>query len=207
VAIANKIEDFSNGKYVIQEKYLIAPDGVQTLEITNNPTVAQGPDEKFYMMFKSRTTPRGHMTMWMAKADHPAGPFKVIGNVFSSIEDAAEDPFMWYDKKRKRFYAVVKNYSNSGKLNAQFGSLALISSVDGLDWKPANHSMVTPREITWKDGKKIELARMERPFIYINEAGEPEALFAAFSKFTPENVNLSKIGMEHNTGNIRIPLK
>jgi hypothetical protein len=207
VAIADHIEDFSTGKFILPKKWLIAPDGDQMLEITNNPTVAKGPDNKFYMMFKSRNLPRGHMTMWMARADHPAGPFTVIGNIFSDKEFSAEDPCMWYDKKRKRFYAVVKNFSNSGKLNAQFGSVALITSVDALHWQPANNSMVTPREITWKDGRKIELARLERPFIYIDENGEPAVLFAAYSKFTPEKVNLSKLGMEHNTGNIRIPLK
>ena len=207
VAIASKIEDFTTGNFILPEKCLIEPDGVNRVEITNNPTVAEGPDGKFYMMFKSRMTARGFMTMWMAKADKPTGPFSIIGNVFSDRDYACEDPFMWYDRKRERFYAVLKNFSNSGKVNAQFGSVALITSKDGLHWKPASHPMVTPREITWKDGKKIELARLERPFVYIGQNGEPAVLFAAYSLNKPSSENISKLGKEYNTGNIRIQLK
>ncbi|HLO79477.1 MAG TPA: glycoside hydrolase family protein [Chitinophagaceae bacterium] len=207
VAIADKIEDFSTGKFELPEQYIMEPDGVNTMEITNNPTVAQGADGKFYMMFKSRMTPRGHMTMWMAKADQPQGPFKLAGNVFSDPDYAAEDAFMWYDKKRKRFYAVLKNFSNSGKLNEQFGSVALITSPDGLKWKPAAHPMVTPRQITWKDGRVIELAHLERPFIFINDKGEPEALFAAYAKFPMGKSNYLTMGPEYNSGNVRILLK
>ncbi len=207
VIIADKIEDFVTGNFQFPEKFIMEPDGVARLEITNNPTVTKGPDNKFYMMFKSRISPLGHMTMWMAKADKPTGPFAVISPVFTESDYAAEDACMWYDKNRKIFYAVVKNFSNSNKLNNQFGSVALISSVDGIKWKPATHSMVTPREILWKDGRKIELARLERPFIYLDEKGEPAVLFAAFSKPTPQGVNISKLGKEHNTGNISIPLK
>jgi hypothetical protein len=146
------------------------------------------------------------MTMWMATADKPEGPFKLAGNVFSDPAYAAEDAFMWYDKKRKIFYAVLKNFSNSGKLNELFGSVALISSPDGLKWKPAAHPMVTPRQFSWKDGRVIELAHLERPFIYINEKGEPEALFAAFAKFPMGKTNYLTMGPEYNSGNVRIPL-
>ena len=207
VAIANRIEDFTTGNFELPEKWLVEPDGKNTLEITNNPAVAEGPDGKYYMMYKSRMTPRGHMTMWMARANKPTGPFTTIGNVFSEPAYAAEDPFMWYDKKRKRFYAVVKNFSNSGKLNEQYGSVALITSIDGLKWQPANHPMVTPRELTWKDGKKIVLAHLERPFIYINQNGEPEVLFAAFAKYPMGKSNYLIMGTEYNSGNVRIGLK
>lgn len=207
VAIADKIEDFATGKFEMPEKWIMEPDGINRLEIANNPTVAQGPDGKFYMMFKSRTAPRGHATMWMAKADKPDGPFTVAGNVFSTADFAAEDAFMWYDKRRKRFYAVLKNFSNSGKLNEQFGSVALITSADGLKWNPATHSMVTPRRVIWKDGRVIELAHLERPFVYINDKGEPEALFAAFARHPMGRSNYLKMGPEYNSGNVRISLK
>lgn len=207
VAIADKIEDFSNGKFRLPENWIMAPDGVNTLEITNNPTVAQGPDGKFYMMFKSRMTPRGHMTMWMARAERPDGPFTLAGNVFSEPDYAAEDAFMWYDKKRRRFYAVLKNFSKSGKLNEQFGSVALITSADGLKWKPANHPLVSLRQVTWKSGRVIELAHLERPFVYINEKGEPEALFAAYAKYPMGKSNYLTMGPEYNSGNVRIWLK
>jgi hypothetical protein len=70
----------------------------------------------------------------MATSNQPDGPYKMLGEVFTSSDMACEDPCIWYDKKRKRFYAAVKYYSDSKKLVPQFGALALITSTDGLHW-------------------------------------------------------------------------
>jgi hypothetical protein len=67
--------------------------------------------------------------------------------------------------------------------------------------------MVTLRQITWKDGHVTELAHLERPFIYINDKGEPEALFAAFAKYPMGRSNYLKMGPGYNSGNVRIWLK
>ena len=194
------------GHYYKPDQPILSVDNVHTFEVATNPTVTQGPDGKYYMMFKSRKPNVGNMTFWMAKADRPDQPFTFVGEVFTSADMACEDPCMWYDKKRKRFYAAVKYYSNSKKLVPQFGALALITSVDGLHWQAAKHSLISLREIKMKDGKKINLANLERPFVVTDKKGQPLALFAAASIGEPTKGGLEQVAPEFNTFNVSFPL-
>ena len=147
------------------------------------------------------------MTFWMATSDKPDGPFKMLGEVFTSAEMACEDPCIWYNKKRKRFYAAVKYYSNSKKLVPQFGALALITSVDGLNWQAAAHPLISLREIKMKDGKKIELAHLERPFVVTDKNGQPVALFAAAWIGEPTKGDADHPEFENNSFNVCFLLK
>ena len=204
---ANTIADLINGKYVKQSTPLMVPDNVNTFEVATNPTVTQGPDGKYYMMYKSRKPNVGNMTFWMAISDKPDGPFAMLGEVFTSAEMACEDPSVWYDKKRKRFYAAVKCYSQSKKLVPQFGALALITSQDGLKWQAATHPLISLREMKLKDGKKIDLAHLERPFVVIDNEGQPVALFAAASINEPTKDSTGHPAFEYNTFNISFRLR
>ena len=203
---ANSIADLVNGKYEKPVTPLMAPDNVNTFEVTTNPTVTQGPDGKYYMMYKSRMPNVGNMTFWMATSDKPDGAFQMLGEVFTSAEMACEDPCMWYDKKRKRFYAAVKYYSQSKQLVPQFGALALITSVDGFHWQPATHPLISLRELKMSDGKKIELAHLERPFVVTDKEGQPIALFAAASINEPTKSNADHPPFENNTFVVAIQL-
>ena len=204
---AKTIADLVNGKYEKPSAPLMSPDNVTTFEVTTNPTVTQGPDGKYYMMYKSRKPNVGNMTFWMATSDKPDGQFKMLGEVFTSAEMACEDPCMWFDKKRKRFYAAVKYYSNSKKLVPQFGALALITSVDGLQWQAAAHPLISLREMKMKDGRRIELAHLERPFVVTDKNGQPLALFAAASISEPTKGDIVHPPFENNTFNVSFPLK
>ena len=204
---AKSIDDLVKGKYDKQSTPLMVPDNVNTFEVSTNPTVTQGPNGKYYMMFKSRKPNVGNMTFWMAISDKPDGPFRMLSEVFTSAEMACEDPCMWYDKKRKRFYAAVKYYSQSKKLVPQFGALALITSEDGLKWKAAAHPLISLREMKMKDGKKTELAHLERPFVLTDKKGQPIALFAAASVKEPTKDNTGHPAFEYNTFNISFPLR
>ena len=199
-------KDLVNGRFEKPAAPLMKPDNVRTFEVTTNPTVTQGPDGKYYMMYKSRKPNVGNMTFWMAVSNKPEGPFTFASEVFTSADMACEDPCMWYDKKRKRFYAAVKYYSNSKKLVPQFGALALITSVDGLGWKAANHPLISLRAINMKDGRKVELAHLERPFVVTDKNGQPVALFAAASVNEPSGGDLQHVLPENNTFNICFPL-
>lgn len=204
---AKTIADLIKGNYQKCEQPIMWPDNKNTFEVATNPTVTQGPDGKYYMMYKSRKPNVGHMTFWMAKSDKPDGPFTMASEVFTSADMACEDPCMWYDKKRKRFYAAVKNYSNSNKLVSQFGALALITSVDGLQWKPAAHPLISLREMKMKDGRKIQLANLERPFVVTDKNGQPVALFAAAAINNPAKDNTDHPAFESNTFNVCFRLK
>lgn len=182
VLSANSIEDLANGRFVRSEVPLMQADNKRTFEIANNPSVTQGPDGKYYMIFKSRKPNVGNMTMWMAVSEHPDRDFRMLGEVFTAADMACEDPYLWYDKGRKRFYAVVKYYSKAAKLVPQFGALALVTSRDGINWQPAAHPLVSLRELKMKDGRILQLARLERPFVVHDEEGNPSVLMAAASE-------------------------
>ncbi|MCH5597016.1 glycoside hydrolase family protein [Niabella ginsengisoli] len=187
--------------------FIMEPDNKQTFEVTNNPCVTEGPDGKYYMMYKSRKPVFGHMTFWMAIAAKPEGPFKTVSSVLTSPETASEDPSIWYDKKRKRFYAVAKYFSNTLKLAPQFGSIILITSKNGIDWQPAKHTLATLKEIKFQNGSKVDLANLERPFVVADRKGQPIALFAAAAIQNPFKGNPLRVDNEHNTFNVHIPLK
>jgi len=196
-------DDLLKGKFVVLPP-LMQPDHIRTFEVATNPTVAEA-NGKYFMLFKSRKPNVGHMTFWMATSRRPDGPFTLMSEVFAEADMACEDPCMWYDKKRKRFYAAVKYYSESKKLVPQFGALALIVSADGLHWKAAAHPLISLREITIKK-KKIELARLERPFAVIDKEGQPVALFAAASVKEPTGDSL-RVSEGRNTFNVCIPIE
>lgn len=192
-------KDLLRGNIVKPSAPLMQPDGVHTFEVTTNPTVTKGPDGKYYMMYKSRKPAVGNMTFWMAVSKHPDGPFVFASEVFTSEEMACEDPCIWYDKKRKRFYAAVKYYSNSKKLVSQFGALALITSTDGLNWKAAEHPLISLRQLKMKDSSVVQLAHLERPFIYTDQLGQPKAIFAAASVGEPSGGDPEHVRFVNNS--------
>ncbi len=211
VAIAENIEELVKGNYQISSEPLIVPDNINTFHRVVNPSVTQRPNGKYLMMFKSSSQKNGygHMTHWIAGSDNPAGPFKLIGPVFTDAEYSAEDPYFWFDKKRNKFYAIVKDFSHSGKLTSQFGALALITSDDGItNWKPAENPLVSLRHYVDENGDTVKLAHLERPQLLLNENGQPLVLYSATAKRSPFQFNNPVIEgkPEHNTFNLHIKL-
>ncbi|MBO9595776.1 MAG: glycoside hydrolase family protein [Niabella sp.] len=204
---AASIQALTEGRYEKPEMPVMQPDGVRTFEVTTNPSVTQGPDGKYYMMYKSRKPNVGNMTLWMAVSDRPDAPFRLLGEVFTKAEMACEDPFLWYDKQRKRFYAIVKNYSASGLLAPQFGALALITSENGLQWKPAAHSVVSLRKLRVKGRPVTELAHLERPFLLFDRNGNPRVLFAAATIKEPGRDTEQVLRFDQNSFAIGFKLK
>jgi hypothetical protein len=49
---AKSIKDLVAGRYDKPEKLIMSVDNVHMFEVATNPTVTQGPDGKYYMMFK-----------------------------------------------------------------------------------------------------------------------------------------------------------
>jgi len=189
VIVADSVGDLAGGKFKRPEQPIIRPDGVRTFHRAVNPSVTRGWDDRYYMMFKSYNTVSGrggHMCHWMAIADDPAGPFTLAGPAFDKAEFAAEDPYLWFDEERRRFYAIVKNFRKDGALGKQRGALALVTSADGLhDWKPAAHPLVTNRRYVDDQGQERTLAHIERPQLLFDEQGRIQCLFAAASYKNP----------------------
>jgi len=180
---SESITDLIAGKFEHPQKPIIAPDNINTFHRAVNPSVTQGHDGKFYMMFKSYSTRsgrNGHMTHWIVKSDAPDGPFVLACNVFEDAEYAAEDPYFWYDNNRNRYYAIIKNLSKANVLAPQFGALALITSDNGINgWRPATNRVVSLKEYTTSGGERVELNNIERPQLLFDEKGEIVCLYTA----------------------------
>lgn len=204
---AASLKDLVNGKFEKPVGPIMQADNEHSFEVTTNPTVTQGPDGKFYMMYKSRKPNVGNMTMWMAVCDTPDGIFRTISEVFTKPEMACEDPCLWYDHKRKRFYAAVKYYSNAKVLAPDFGDLALITSEDGKTWTPATHSLISPKVLQLKGQQQVNLAHLERPFVFTDDNGQPKALFAAASVEEPSKGDMVKPAPAFNTFNVSFLIK
>lgn len=169
-----------------------------------NPSVAQGPDGNFIMVFKGWRNQKGFGPVHgVATGKSPLGPFTVqVDPIFeiSSGEDThamAEDPFIWFDEKRQSFYALVKDFN--GKITKAGPSMALFKSLNGIKWEPAKNLLASDLTIEWKDGKKQEVAHLERPQLLFNKQGEPIMLYAACAIQSPFKKN-------GHSFNIHIPL-
>jgi hypothetical protein len=206
VATSSSIAGFLDGSFQKKPEHLVMPDSIRTFEVAVNPSVTKGPDGRFYMMYKSRKPDLGHMTFWMAVAPTPEGPFTHFSEVFTGADMACEDPYLWYDKKRRRFYAVAKYFSRTGNLVPEFGALALLSSVDGKKWEAARHPLVSLKKIRFKNGEEVRLAHLERPFILFDGKGRMQALFAAASVKDPFRNQTNQVDPSENTFNVHIPL-
>lgn len=207
MASSPTIAGFLNGTFFQKPEHLIMPDSIKTYEVTVNPSVCKGPDGRYYMMYKSRKPDLGHMTFWMAVANKPDGPFSFYSEVSSSADMASEDPYLWYDKKRKRFYAIAKYFSSKSKTNTEFGSLILLTSIDGKDWGLANSYMVSPKKINFTNGTEVILSNLERPFLLFDKKGNLQALFAAAAVKSPYNEKSINVKPDENTFNVHIPLQ
>lgn len=207
MASSPTVAGFLNGTFFQKPEHLIMPDSIKTYEVTVNPSVCKGPDGRYYMMYKSRKPDLGHMTFWMAVANKPDGPFSFYSEVSSSADMASEDPYLWYDKKRKRFYAIAKYFSSKSKTNTEFGSLILLTSTDGKDWGLANSYMVSPKKINFNNGTEVILSNLERPFLLFDKKGNLQALFAAAAVKSPYNEKSINVKPDENTFNVHIPLQ
>jgi hypothetical protein len=182
VAVADKPE----GPWQRSDKPLIdispgddAPDAL----IVSNPAVCQRPDGTFLMIYKGvgkkdKLPGGGPVVFLTATSDSPTGPFtKQHKPIFTheGVKFPSEDPFVWHGGDR--YYAVVKD--NAGYFTGAGYSLALFESMDGFDWKPSQHVLVTsPKLLKWADGKGRPLTALERPQLYF-EGNRSIALFCA----------------------------
>lgn len=147
-----------------------------------NPSVAQGPDGRFFLVFKGWQNKKGFSPVHgVALASSPTGPFTVQPQTIFAKADGsigmAEDPFVWYDRRSQSFFAIVKDFN--GRITQAGPSLALFTSPDGLAWKPAEHVLASKLEIPWADGERQKVYHLERPQLLFDEQGQPMMLYCA----------------------------
>ena len=198
----DSFEDLLNGKFVhFDQPILTARTRVKATDIINpspmgtivlpdniivcNPSVVYRPsDGKYLMYFKgNRYDPHWRGVHGVAFSDSPTGPF--VAKDFTVFEVAhetkkcsAEDPYVWYNEKENKFYAVLKDF-NGVYTGLDGTGLALMESEDGINWHRAAHPLFSKKQLILKSGDTIAVDRLERPQLYINEQGVPEVLYAA----------------------------
>ena len=151
--------------------------------MTSNPSVTQMPDGRFIMIYKgvggnSPSPQYGPVLHGVAFSDSPLGPFIKHPKPIFMVGDAAfpgEDPCLFL--YRGKLYTILKDMGTyySPKLR----SLVLFESVNGIDWKLSNPSILSTRNLEWEDGRKQMFFRLERPQLYLEDGFEPILFVAA----------------------------
>jgi hypothetical protein len=171
-----------------------------------NPAVEYRPsDGKYLLFFKGNIyDPNWRGVHGVAIGDSPVGPFTATDHFVFDISDSsgrkvsAEDPYVWYHRKDKKFYAVLKDFT--GKLTNGEPGLAMMQSDDGIKWEASPNPLFMKKELILKDGTVLKVDRLERPQLMLNRNDDPIVLFAACSI---DNCNLKTDG---GTFNIQIPV-
>ncbi|MEO9890972.1 glycoside hydrolase family protein [Aurantibacter sp.] len=179
------------------------PDNI----IVVNPSIVRRPvDGKYLMYFKGNLyDPNWRGVHGVAISDNPSGPFVPKDDIIFDfkMEDgrlaSAEDPYVWYHNTLNRFYAVFKDFS--GKITGSEPGLALLESLDGLQWTKPTNPFFMKKEVTLINGDIIKLNRLERPQLLIDANGNPQVLYAAGSIV---NINPRQDGSSFN---IQIPIE
>lgn len=188
-----------------------SPEGTRALPdnlIVVNPSVVYRPsDGKYLLYFKGNLYDKGWRgAHGVAIGDTPEGPFVAQDDFVFDIRNedgtiaSAEDPFVWYNREHKYFYALIKDFS--GKITGSEPGLAVLRSEDGLDWEiPENGTVAIRKEIIFTNGDTLAVKNLERPQLLLDEKDNPLVLYAACSV---EPVGSKRDG---TTFNVHIPLK
>ncbi len=223
VIVAGSIDDLVSGNWTRPDAPLLTPrTRVKESDVVNpsppgtvakpdnmivvNPSVVFRPrDGKYLLYFKGNLyDPTWRGVHGVAIGDSPTGPFEPLDTFVFDVRlpdgrlASAEDPYVWYDRRRDRFHAIVKDFS--GRITGMEPGLALFTSVDGLDWQPATHPLVSLKQLVFEDGTVLPVNNLERPQLLLDETGRPHVLYLACS------VNAVGGKTDGTTFNVHIPL-
>lgn len=180
------------------------PDKFDSL-LTSNPAPCVEEDGSVLMIYKARAyvAPpyegllHGPMTIGVARAEQPAGPFKVLKDetVFPPEVDI-EDPFVW--KTPEGYQLIAKDMQ--GTICGEKHGGVHAHSANGVDWVLEKGSKAYSRTVLWDDGAQQTMGSLERPFVLF-ENGKPTHMFFATADGPGGFANATR------TWNMVIPLK
>lgn len=183
VAVADSVDsEFSR-----KDSPLLDPRGCEHWDctVTTNPTVAILPSGKTYMIYKSRRGTGLPLRLGVTVADSPDGEFKRLSDnpilQFENDNYHIEDPYLWYDDKKKKFCLIAKDDVKNGSfgITGEWGSGFYAESDDCINFEIPDSPKVYSRDIIWEDGKTEKLCNLERPSLLFDEQGNPTHLFCA----------------------------
>ncbi|MCY4160316.1 MAG: glycoside hydrolase family protein [Flavobacteriaceae bacterium] len=153
------VADDIHGPWKRFDAPIVEPAG-PIVKITCNPAIAQRPDGGYVMLVRGDKPNQERLvrSQAVAMAPSPIGPWELLPTAAVGNLDS-EDPAIWYDENRKRYYGIYH----------AFGYMGLITSEDGKHWQRAKNYKVLGKTITYKNGKQLDVARLERPFVYVED--------------------------------------
>lgn len=183
VAVADSIY----GDFVRRPTPLLEPRDCSHWDctVTTNPAVAILPDGTTYLVYKSRSAVHAPLMLGVAVADRPDGEFRALSDepilAFDDPDLHVEDPFLWYDERRKKFCLLAKDDSKNGSfgITGEWGSGFYAESDDCLHFTVPSAQRVYSRHVSWADGRKTLQGNMERPWLLFDSQGNPNYLFCA----------------------------
>lgn len=217
-------DDLMHGNYIRSDKPLLSPrtrvkpDNIVAPSpegtapkpdniIVVNPSVVQRPsDGKYLLFFKGNFyNPGWRGVHGVAIADSPAGPFTPTDHFVFDVRNedgtiaSGEDPYVWYHPKHEKFYVVLKDFT--GRITEDKPGLALLESLDGIQWTKPVNTFFMKKEVVLQSGDTIKMNRLERPQLLIDEKGNPTVLYCAGAI---TEVNTRQDGASFN---VQIPLE
>lgn len=176
-----------NGEFVRRDTPLLEPRDCSFWDCTctTNPSVAIMPNGKTYMIYKSRRSHGKPLKLGIAVADKPDGVFTRLSDKpildFQDEDMHIEDPFLWYDEKKKKFCLIAKDDVKRGGygITGEWGSGFYAESEDCIDFTIGKDPKVYSRLVTWADGSKSLQSNLERPSVIFDENGKPTHIFCA----------------------------
>lgn len=181
------VADDVNGEFVRRDTPLLLPRDCSHWDctITTNPSVVILPDGKTYMIYKSRRSYGAPLQLGIAVADRPDGEFtRLTEDPVLQTGDKnkhIEDPFLWYDEKRKKFCMLAKDDSKNGSegITGEWGAGFYAESDDCINFEIPENPKAYSRNVEWTDGRKTTQCNLERPSLLFDKNGEPIYLYCA----------------------------
>lgn len=105
------------------------------------------------------------------------GPYTIISNGDNLLPNGGEleDPCIWWANNQ---YNVLLNDWKGHATGVPKGGAQYVSK-DGVKYQLVSPEPIFTKSVTYDDGSTETFSRRERPFVYVNEKGEAEALFTA----------------------------
>ncbi|MEY4273324.1 MAG: hypothetical protein RL638_272 [Bacteroidota bacterium] len=154
--------------------------------MVSNPAVAVNEKGNVVLAYKQVAKKPGNIRggkvrFGVAFANSLLGPFSKHSEPIFQNKDKdnpniwmmAEDPFMW--SSGGKFYAIVTDVV--GVFSNNQAALVLLSSWDGINWKPTKYPSVVPHRLKFENGSLAD-DKLERPWLYFENA-IPKVLFGA----------------------------
>ena len=149
----------------------------------NNPALLMHDDGSVYMVSKHKPKPtqdgKWDACLRAHSADQINGPYNILGNGRNRLpyNCELEDPTIWW--ANDQYNVICTDWE--GKVTGVQKPVIYYTSKDGIEYELYSKIPVWTQEepIYLEDGSQLQVSRIERPQVFINEHGQLTALLVA----------------------------